>query len=385
MKIKPFLLFPVLTPILCLPLAVQASPLVSIGDHADVFFAGSSSLQWSSNLFTDEDDERDDLRWTLSPGFEVNVGRGASNVDLSITTRYDFVRYQDYSELDTETGHIKAIGSYSASRLDLNGSVSFGENQSNSADRGLTGANLKGQLIESEDTGASLNGEYRLSPKFSFGSGATYSEQRYLSGGGLADRDSITVPADVFYELTPKVDLSLGYSYQKTEVEAGTAAAYDQVSHYYNIGARGNLLPKLSGFFKIGYRDNEYSGQGLFGADADFSWSATPKLSANMRLSRDFGVAGEGSGTENTSAQLAASYSLNTSFAASANVGYALREYQGDNDRTDHQYSTGVNVSYIPNQYWRLSTGYSYTENDSNQADGSYVNHVLSLSASLRY
>jgi hypothetical protein len=415
MKIKESLLLTALAPLVCLPVSMQAAPLVSIGDNVDVFFNGSSSLRWSSNLFRDEDTEVDDLLLTLSPGFEMNVGRGVSNVDLSVITRYDFLRYQDNSDLDTETGHIKAIGSYKSSRLDLSGSASFDQQQSSTGDGSV---NLKGELIESEVTRANLDGEYRVSPKFSFGAGVRYREQAYVSfEDRFADRESITFPADIFYELTPKVDLSIGYQYRMEEVEGTvlvtdsgppvivrSVGSYDSVSHFFNVGARGNLLPKLTGFFKVGYRtrnsddsvirifedgildstdSTNRNSTGMLGADANFTWLATPKLTTRLALSRDFGVGGDGASTENSSANLSASYSINSNYAATANLGYTLRDY--DSDRKDHQYSAGLRLSYVPNQYWRFSTGYTYSENDTNQFDRSYINHILDLSASLRY
>ena len=60
MKIKESLLLATLAPLAGLFTAAQAAPLVSIGDNVDVFFNGSSSLQWQSNVFNDEDDEQDD-------------------------------------------------------------------------------------------------------------------------------------------------------------------------------------------------------------------------------------------------------------------------------------------------------------------------------------
>lgn len=413
MKIKHPHLFSIITASLLLQSGAQAAPLVSIGDNTDVFFNGSSSLRWSSNVFRDEDDEVDDLIWTLSPGFEVNVGRGLSNADLSIITRYDIVRYEDQDHLDTELFHIKAVGSYKSSRLDLNGSVSYDEEKSNAGDVQFTN-----DLIESDNFAASLNSEYRFSPKFSFGAGASYREKDYTGefDDRLADRETVTLPFDLFYELTPKVDLSVGYSYTQTDVEetltpagGGFATAvsdYEYSSHFFNVGARGNLLPKLTGFFKVGYRTRNsddstvqtlfagmpvgapttrsHDDSGMLGLDADFTWSATPKLTVGLALSRDFGVGGEGQSTENSSADLSASYSINSYFAASANLGYTLRDYS-DGNREDNQYDTGLRLSYSPNRYWRFSTGYTYVENDSDAFDRSYKNHMVDLTATLRY
>ena len=116
------------------------------------------------------------LKFTVSPGFEVNVGRGVSNLDLSIITRYDIIRYDDLSDLDNELFHIKAISSYKSSRWDVNGLVSFDESQSTTGDGN---DNRRGKLTESDNTAARLNGEYRLSPKFSVGSGVNYSDREY--------------------------------------------------------------------------------------------------------------------------------------------------------------------------------------------------------------
>ncbi len=409
------------------PSLSQAAPLVSVGDNVDVFFNGSSSLRWTSNLFRDETDEVEDLVWSVSPGFEVNVGRGVSNADLSIITRYDFLRYHDHSEVDTELFHVRAFGSYKTSRLDLNGSASFDQNQATSGD-----VNARGIVIESDNIAAKLEGEYRVSPKFSFGSGVRYSEVEFTSANvkdRLAGRDSITIPVDLFYELTPKVDLILGYSYTHTNVDGtlvptgsfvsfmtppagnyqvySATGGYETGSHYFNVGARGNLLPKLTGFFRIGYRmrnsddstlqffaRNEAisgismtnrSDSGMLGMDADFTWAASPKLTARLGLSRDFGVGGEGGSTENSSVDLSASYSINPYWSALANLGYTLREYQGAANREDNQYNCGVHFAYTPNQYWRFSGGYTFVENDTNAANRSYDSHSLDVSASLRY
>jgi hypothetical protein len=302
----------------------------------------------------------------------------------------------------------------------VNGLVSYDENQSAGVD-GNT--NQKGRLTESESIRANLNGEYRLSPKFSVGSGVNYSEKQYQDQENLANRESFTIPVDIFYELTPKVDLSVGYTYTATDVgeaklgdtvNGSEVSSYDQEGHFFNVGARGELLPKLAGFFKVGYRtsDSDDSSQvnystpigpigpigptvttpsstngdsrGTIGLDASFTYSATPKLTTVLNLNRGFGVGGEGQETTTTSANLTASYSINSNYSASANFGYTLREYE-TSDREDNVYNTGFRLSYVPNRYWRFSTGYNYDKNDSDRQGQSYEAHMVDLSASLRY
>ncbi|MGJ8652350.1 MAG: outer membrane beta-barrel protein [Opitutaceae bacterium] len=409
-KYKNLSLGSVLLAVLSFPASVQSAPLISIGDNVDVLFNGSTSLLWSSNVFRDEEDELDDIIWTISPGFEVNVGRGLSNADLSIITRYDIVRYSDLDQLDTELFHIKAIGSYETSRLDLSGSVSFDESKASSG-------NLNFQdMIESDSFAARLDGEYRVSPKFSVGSGVSYSDREYQTYEEyFADREGITIPLDVFYELTPKVDLSLGYAYTQTDVgetnrpiiegvSSTFVSDYESRSHFFNIGARGQLLPKLSGFFKIGYRTRESDDStiqtlllgvpvasaqtnrgdsGRLGFDADFTWNTTAKLTTGLGLSRDFGIGSEGDTTEISRVDVNASYSINTNWSSQASAGYTLRDHESG--REDHQYRLGLRLSYVPNQHWRFSGGYSYIENDSDTDDRSYESHTLDITANLRY
>jgi len=375
--------------------SAQAAPLVSIGDNVDVFFNGSSSMRWDSNVFRNEDSEESDLIWTISPGFDINVGRGLSNLDFNVITRYDVVRHNDISDLDSEMFHILAKGAYQSSRLDVNGSLSFDEYKMSSGD-----VNVPDDLVAYEVTAASLNGEYSVSPKFSFGAGFSYSERAYKNGGKsfdgqFADREITRLPFDIFYELTPKVDLSLGYTYTTTEVGERASGlsdlpSYDTEGHYFNIGARGDLLPKLTGFFKVGYKVREINGtvskrgsDGMLGLDADFTWAATPKVTAGLSFSRDFEIGGVGSTTENSLVDVWTSYSISSQWSSRLNASYSLRDY--DSGREDSQYQLGARLTYVPSQLWRFSGGYSYSENDSNAANSSYQNHTLSVTASLRY
>jgi len=406
-KILTLGIFMLLATLICPTTNSHAAPLVSVGENVDIFFDGSSSLRWTSNLFRDEDDEVEDIVWTLSPGFEVNVGRGLSDTDLSIVTRYDIIRYDDNSDLDIETFHINGVGTYKTSRLDLKASASFDEWQTTSGD-----VNASGVLIEWDETAASLGGEYRLSPKFSFGATAKYRETDYKTlDDELADREVVTVPLDLFYELTPKVDLSIGYTYSDTDVEETLiggvlTSGYNTENHFFNVGARGMLLPKLTGNFKVGYRtrsvDNStriFDPEGVpvdlaptdrddgnsLGLDANFTWSTTAKLTTRIALSRDFGVGGQGETNETTSAKVTVNYAISPFWSASVNGGYTFRDYTGGSGREDDEINYGLRASYTPNQYWRFGGGYSYFDNDSNAANRSYKTHLFDVTASFRY
>lgn len=420
-----------------------AAPLVSIGDNTDIYFNGSSSLRWASNIFRNEDNEVSDRYWTVSPGLEINIGRGISNGDLTIITRYDIVRYQDYDRLDTELFHIEALGTYESSRFNLNGSASFDESKINSGQN-----NVANDLVELNTTAGDVDAEYQASPKFSFSAGVRYNETEYQTyADRFSDRETTDYPLSVYYELTPKLDLILGYTYSNSDIE-GTSSSFDSTtpifdlstvpivpvglretttnllrtgyerdSHFYNIGLRGNIRTKLTGYFKVGYRttsredSKEFTSgsftdtpivgaptttdfdtekninrddAGMLGLDADLTWMATTKLLVQLALSRDFGTGGEGESTETTRANLVGNYSFNTHWSAMANLGYLETDYT-DDGRDDEQFTGGLRVMYVMNPYWRFSAGYNYTENDSSRANSSYESEIIDLTATLRY
>lgn len=371
--------------------AAHASPLVSVGDQLDVFFTGTSNLSWQSNIFADETNESEDVILTLSPGFQFDFGRGVSNADFSVITRYDIISYDKNDAYDTETFHIKALGSYKAARLEVKGSASFDEQQSALRD---TATIARGTLSEYDNTAVNLDGEYELSPKFSFGAGAKYMEREFSGplSSTYADRETIALPLDLFYELTPKVDLSIGYQYSNSDISASTSrAAYETDSHFLSVGARGELLPKLTGSFKVGYRqldvDNSTTpdeDDSSLGLDANLTWSATPKLTHDITVARDFGSASVGSRVEESSVNLRSSYAITGQWTGSTSLGYSLREYIGQN-RDDAYITAGLRANYSLNQYWNFGGGYSYSDNDTDLVGSSFDNHKIDLSASLRY
>lgn len=366
--------------------AAYASPLVMIGDYVNVFFDGSSSLSWQSNIFYDDKIEKDELMLVMSPGLEAVIGNKLTGFDTVLKGNYEMQRFNKRSGLNDDYLHLSAISSYKGARIDLDAAYSFDEEQTTAGQQGASGS----QFIEMDVTRAQLIGEYTLSPKFSFETGARYNDREFKDERDrLADVESFSIPVDIFYELTPKMDLSLGYEYTMDEV--GLAAGdYDRESHFMNVGLRGALLPKLSGFFKIGYRTVNPEGATRnsdrnLGLSADFTYLTTPKITSELSLFRGFEVGSEGQSAENTSAKLNVNYSIASNYAANLFADLTYIDYKDGNNGEDFRYRMGFRFLYLPNQYWKFGTGYTYFENDSNRVDQGFVNHILDISASLRY
>jgi hypothetical protein len=374
-------------------LSISASPLISFNDSVDVYFTGSSNLSWQSNLFSDSSDEVEDILLTLSPGFESVFGRGVSNANLNFTTRYDILRYDKSDEWDTQTFHAILAGNYNAANYFISGLASFDERQSS-----LRDAQVKGNLSESDEYKLEIEGEYLFSPKFSFGSGIKFSKREYTGSQAInyADRDNTILPFNLFYELTPKVDLSVGYQYTYTDI-ADVASntnntAYNSDAHFINIGARGDLLPKLSGSIKLGLRfiDSDFTtnnrDNSSLGLDGSLNWQSTPKLNNSITISRDFGSTSNGTRIEESAFNMNSSLALSQQLRTGASLGYTLRDYL-DQSREDGFLSLGLNASYQVSDYCTVSSAYSFSKNDSDLAGGAsdFDNNKVDINISLRY
>lgn len=355
-------------------------------DYLNVSFDGSSALVWQSNIFYDDQEEEDELMLVMSPGLEANFGSKLSAFEATLKGNYEIQRFEELFDLGDEYVHVSAISSYDGARLDLNAAYSFDEEQTTAGEQGTSGS----QFIEMDITRAHLLSVYVLSPKFSVESGVRYHDREFKEAKDrLADVESYSIPVDIFYELTPKMDLSLGYEYTLEEVGTSTED-FHRKSNFLNLGARGDLFPKLSGFFKIGFRNVNPEGStretdSSLGLDADFTHLTTPKLTSELHLHRRFEVGSEAQSVESTGAKLNMEYAISGNYRASAYSDFVYQEFKDGNDGNDFIKRLGIRFSYLPNQYWRFGTGYAYVENDSNRLEQGYENHIIDLSASLRY
>ena len=371
------------------PLLFFPSPLIEIDNYASVVFDGSASLIWQSNLFYDDEIESDELMFVFTPGLDAHIGNQFTVFEAYFQASYEIQRLDDRSKLNDEYLHVDAIASYEGARFNLNAAYSFDEQQTTTGEQGATG--LESGFIRLFVTQAHLLGEYIFSQKFSFEPGITFGDREFQEQKDrLADVRSFSVPLDVFYELTPKVDLSVGYEYTFEEVDISTVENYNRDAQFLNFGARGDLFPKLKGFFKVGYRTVNPEGpnrnsDSTLGIGADFTHLTTPKLTSKLNLRHGFGVGSEGQSAEDTSLKLNFNYIISGNYSARLFTNFTYRNFKDGNDGQDFISRAGLRCLYAPNEHLNFSTGYTYFENDSNRIGQGFVNHILDISASLRY
>lgn len=366
--------------------------LVTIDSPAHLFFNGSATARWNDNIFLQSDNEEKDVLLLFAPGLELNIGDD-SRANINVYYRHDFHVYTDNSRLDDDYSNLFLETTWDQARLDLSFDASFQQ-----IAQALPDIPGLADLVERDNYRADLSGEYDLTERTSLASGINYSRTNYTTSGlNLTDRDSIGVPLNAYYALTPLVDISAGYRFRHTETEGG---APDYNDNYFNVGARGELAPKLIGEARVGYqhrevKDDQFDDEDGISFGIDFSHFTTAKTTLLAGAYQDFSTGARGSSLTTTGGSLGVQHTFNHLFSGNAGVNYFERDWdrvtQADaNDfnsttRNDETLDLNVGMTYSPNVYVDLSASYIFRTNDSNVNFADFDNNIVSLSAALRY
>lgn len=355
---------------LALGTASHAAPFLAIGDGAELFVTGTLGVRSDDNIFASNTAISDTI-FDINPGVEVTFGKDAA-LKGALTLVDAFANYSDNSNLNTNlfTGDFRA--SYDDAKLKLKFNTGFHELNQNSVDiRGLT---RRDQFVVGTDA------EVEISQITAISAGVKFTHDNYKRTG-YGDSDDLTVPVDVYYKITPKVDLSAGYRYRSYETTVGL----DSTDHYFNVGARGSFTPKLTGQFTAGINTRELSNgndETLPGFDAKLTYELTPKTSLQFGGSNDYGTSPQGDQQKNLAFNASVSTNVDDQWSLNAGLSSRSIEYAA---RTDDFIEGNLGVNYILNAYVKIAATYTYRNNSSVLASREFSNNVFSLSASLRY
>jgi hypothetical protein len=361
-----------------------ASPFLQIGDHGDLFVLTDAGLSFTSNVTLDEVDAQSDFIFTLSPGLELALGRGLTQTNAAITARIDIVRYADLSEFDNENLNLGSFLSHEGPRLKLDANASYREFQQNQED-----INLFRTLLNLREFRAGIGGEYDLGERTSLGAGLNFSDVRYKNADFAQDRKVFSLPLDLFYDLTPKLDLSVGYRFRNTDIGArpfdGTPGN-DSKDHFLNVGFRGELAPALTGRLQVGYLTRDFdrgSSESTIALISSFDYQLSAKTQLRLSLDRDFDAAGTGESTERTGITGSFTHSVSPQMFINGSAGYRLTDFRGAREDKNARFSLGT--QYFLYNFLSLGANYAFVDNNSNVNGLSFTNHTVSFSASLRY
>jgi len=364
--------------LLTLGFKLQASPLLSLGNHADLSFLLGGSVAYTDNLTLDEFNTLDDFRFIVSPGLSLSIGRGLTSLNGNLTVANNITRYADNTTFNANLWNIVGSAHYSTERWNAGINGGYVQREQNESD-----INAFRTLVQQTEIFGGVDGRYRFSPKTSVGTGFQ-ATRREFDRGNNKDRDMYTVPVNLFYELTPKLDATVGFRYRQTDVDNGV----DTEDFFYNVGLVGNLTDKFTTSFRIGYQDRSFSGgrsnDGTLAFNSSSNYDFSPKSTFRLGLNRDFATSGEGNSVERTSVRLTWFYLFTPRLNGNLTGSYSFNDYVSST-REDNVYQGRIGADYMINSNLSLNTHYTYRENDSNLQFASYKENLVSVGASFRY
>lgn len=348
---------------------------MAVGDNAELFVTASAAVEMDDNIYLDTTNEQNDTIFSFTPGFDLVFGKGSATSG-NVYYREEFRRYSDNDVQNTSLSNLGFNSKYSngVTKADFNGS--YAQLAQNTNDVRPTGdiarravSNLGGKL------------EFGLTEKTVLGIGASFAKTDYAPAS-YTDSDIWSLPVDVYYEATAKLDWSLGYRYRNSDL---SGAARDSKDHFLSLGARGEFTPKLTGQVRAGFTKRTFdvgSDENLFGLDGNLTYAYSDKTSYQFSFGNDFGSSGTGDSTKDFSLGLNATSRFTEQWSMTAGLSYKKSEYS---TRTDDFMQGQVAVTYVYNNYVNFGASITLRDNSSDMGSAEFSQNVFSLGANVRY
>lgn len=351
--------------------AAQAAPFMAVGDGAELFITGAVGVRADDNIELSKN-EKDDIIFDFAPGIELTFGKNAQTQG-ALTLSHIWSFYADNDDFNTNLFQGDFVTKFDDGKSKMGFYAGYHELNQNTAE-------LRG-LIRRDLATIGANGEVNISEVTGIGAAVDFRHEDYKPSN-YVDSNTLSVPFNFYYKWTPKVDLSLGYTYRDYEAKN---IAPDSTDHFFNVGARGEFTPKLTGRFAVGYTQRRISGLGnrdLLGLDASFAYELTPKSTFQFGASNDFGTSPTGEQQKNFVLNGLIITKLTEEWSVNAGASYRRIGY---GSRTDDYWEGNLGAAYVVNANLRIVGAYVYRTYKTDLVDSEFNNNVFSIAANLRY
>jgi hypothetical protein len=359
------------------PCLVRADPLLTFGPDVPLYISASESVRRDSNVDLAPTNAEADTIFLFVPGIEVHWT--GSEASLSISASEQFSRYAKVHELDDHLADLAAAYSFAGQALSLSASGGFVQQDQNN----LTSASAD-QTARHSTGNALANAELAFGPNTKLGIGSGFNRTTYAQIGYVGT-DVWSFPVDLYYGITPKTDVSVGYRADITRTDSGVGNAD---SNFFNIGARGAFTPKLSGQVRVGVTELRPEGapdSNDLGLNAALEYQATSNTKMDFTAGSGYTTSPVGTNERVFSLGLSAVTQLSQSFSASFGGSYDSTEYLYALARKDGFWVGNIGLNYT----WTRSTGfqlsYLFRKNDSTLDAAVFSDNVLTLSAASKF
>ncbi len=350
--------------------AAYSAPFLAVGDGAELFLTGTVGVRADDNIFLTAA-EVDDVILDINPGFDLVFGKNAATKG-HFSYVESFLNYSDNDRLNTSLSAVNFSSNYDDGKSKLDAKAGYNQVNQNTFDvQGLSRRDI---------ATASLIAEVSVTEKSSIGFGGTYSDTDYKRNT-LSDLTEFTVPVNYYYELNPKLDLSLGFRYRDSNVQLGL----DSKDYAYRVGFRGEFTPKVIGSVQVGFGNRELSNgqdKDILDVDAAVNFLLSEKTTFQVTASNDFGTSSSGADQKTFSLGGNIINKASDEWYVRAGLSYRALDYY---TRTDDFIEGQLGADYIVNANVTITGAYAYRNYESDLGGAGFKNNVFSLSANFRY
>ena len=372
------------------PRSRARTPRIALGDNAAIHVMADVGVRFDDNLFLSADNKVSSTITTLVPGIELRYGQN-SLAHGSFIYREAFTRYSrgGISSLNLGTGN--ADFGYDNGSLTLAATGSYQQTYGNNIDVLSQGQR---SLFRSDVLGLDGRAEAPLTPKLNARVEARLARTAYQSPG-LITNEYLSFPLKLYYHATPKVDLSAGATYG-TQRAQGTAPSSRDL--YFNLGARGEFTPKLTGEVSTGFQTRSAGDsprERLWAFDSRLAYELTVKTSATLEASRSFHTSALGESLKDSQYTLALSsdpapqwhFGLSVAYR---DIGYGPALFRAGPlvlaaDRRDHYWEAGLTTSYLFTNWLRATAEYTFRNDRSTLPGIEFSDNIMSLTVGLYF
>lgn len=356
--------------------------IAPVGDDAELFITGTVSGTYDDNIFLSNSNGTSDFIWDLAPGLSYEFGKTGSLTTGQLAVSEDFQEFTSHSDLDNQLFNGIFWTKYDDSKTSLDFDASY--HQADAAERGIQNLNY---LVKRDLAHVDGIGEVNITDKSSASLGIIWDDTDYLTNG-FTDWRYWQIPVNYYWKIEPKLDLSAGFQYQDNTVGDN---GFDSDVEYFNVGARGEFTPDLTGKFTIGYlrEDLDAPGptggiKGGLGADGSFTYAVTPLSTITFGVNDDYGYAATGGEYRDLGAYLGASTTIVDQWSVNGQFAYNRYSYV-TSPQVDDFYTARIGVAYSLSAQVTLQAYYMYAYDQSSLAAFTFKNNILSVSGTLHY
>lgn len=353
-------------------------------------------VEYQSNIFLEPSRTRDDVIFRTVPGFLASYERGP--MTLGFGYRMELLKFMDHGSQDDEH-HLASLDlkiALNKLRVSLHHDLTLTSDPPNSE---LTGR------LDSTTINLAPEVEYNLTSRLSVGALYSFTDVRFEKRAEAMNHTTHLYGTYAAWKFSPKADIRLGYTYGYSEFD-NTPPSIDRDAkhHIMYAGLRGEITPKLSSTFRIGYeiRDQEsprVQDESALHLGGDWVFRPTERMRFALLTTKTFensifGQVGEIVTYEVSSATLTYDQQLGTKFRVNARVGGSLNEYPRKDItvrdtvfkfREDTIFTWGTGIDYDIQKWLLVGAEYSHTRRDSTFNEFDYKDDKVTAKLTLQF